>query len=104
MARASAEPSVEKLMEDLRRVVVDVEGLVKATAGQAGERLGEARAKAEETLRAARTRLSELEESAREKAVEAAGEADRLVRDNPWQAVGIAAGVAFLLGILVSRR
>lgn len=104
MARASAEPSVEKLMEDLRRVVVDVEGLVKATAGQAGERLGEARAKAEDTLRSARERLSEFEEQAREKAVEAAGEADRLVRDNPWQAVGIAAGVAFLLGILVSRR
>jgi ElaB/YqjD/DUF883 family membrane-anchored ribosome-binding protein len=104
MARAAADPSVEKLMEDLRRVVVDVEGLVKATAGQAGEKLGEARAKAEDTLRAARARLSSLEESAREKAVEAAGEADRLVRDNPWQAVGIAAGVAFLLGILVSRR
>ncbi len=104
MARASAEPSVEKLMEDLRRVVVDVEGLVKATAGQAGEKLGEARAKAEDTLRAARERLSDFEETAREKAVEAAGEADRLVRDNPWQAVGIAAGVAFLLGILVSRR
>ena len=104
MARATTEPSVEKLMEDLRRVVVDVEGLVKATAGQAGERLGEARAKAEDTLRGARARLSELEEQAREKAVEAAGEADRLVRDNPWQAVGIAAGVAFLLGILVSRR
>jgi ElaB/YqjD/DUF883 family membrane-anchored ribosome-binding protein len=104
MARASADTSVEKLMEDLRRVVVDVEGLVKATAGQAGERLGEARAKAEDTLRAARARLAELEETAREKAVEAAGEADRLVRDNPWQAVGIAAGVAFLLGILVSRR
>ena len=104
MARASAEPSVEKLMEDLRRVVVDVEGLVKATAGQAGEKLGEARAKAEDTLRVARERLSDLEEQAREKAVEAAGEADRLVRDNPWQAVGIAAGVAFLLGILVSRR
>lgn len=104
MARASAEPSVEKLMEDLRRVVVDVEGLVKATAGQAGEKLGEARAKAEDTLRAARERLADLEEQARDKAVEAAGEADRLVRDNPWQAVGIAAGVAFLLGILVSRR
>jgi len=101
---ARAEASVDKLMEDLRRVVVDVEGLVKATAGQAGEKLGEARAKAEDTLRVARERLSELEEQARDKAVEAAGEADRLVRDNPWQAVGIAAGVAFLLGILVSRR
>jgi ElaB/YqjD/DUF883 family membrane-anchored ribosome-binding protein len=103
MAQAE-EASVEKLMEDLRRVVVDVEGLLKATAGQVGEKVGEARARAEETLVSARERLSELEESARERAMDAAGDADRYVRDNPWQAVGIAAGVSFLLGILVSRR
>ncbi|MET0290748.1 MAG: DUF883 family protein [Steroidobacteraceae bacterium] len=98
------EASVEQLMEDLRRVVADVEGLLKVTAGQVGEKVGEARARAEDTLAAARERLSELEEGARERAVEAAGDADRYVRDNPWQSVGIAAGVAFLLGVLVSRR
>jgi ElaB/YqjD/DUF883 family membrane-anchored ribosome-binding protein len=103
MAKAQ-DASVEKLMDDLRRVVVDVEGLLKVTAGQVGERVGEARARAEETLGAARARLSELEQQARERAGELAGEADDYVRDNPWQAVGIAAGVAFLLGILVSRR
>ncbi len=98
------EASVEQLMDDLRRVVVDVEGLLKVTAGQVGEKVGEARARAEDTLRAARERLVDLEEQARERAGAAAGEADRYVRDNPWQAVGIAAGVAFLLGVLVSRR
>jgi ElaB/YqjD/DUF883 family membrane-anchored ribosome-binding protein len=98
------EASVEQLMEDLRRVVADVEGLLKVTAGQVGEKVGEARARAEETLRGARERLSDLEAQTRERASEAAGEADRYVRDNPWQAVGITAGVAFLLGILVSRR
>jgi ElaB/YqjD/DUF883 family membrane-anchored ribosome-binding protein len=103
MAKAQ-DASVEKLMDDLRRVVVDVEGLLKVTAGQVGERVGEARARAEETLGAARARLSEFEQQARERAGELAGEADDYVRDNPWQAVGIAAGVAFLLGILVSRR
>lgn len=96
--------TVRKLKEDLRRVVADVEGLLRATAGQAGERIGEARARAEDTLRAARERLADLEVQARERAPDAAGEADRYVRDNPWQAVGIAAGVAFLLGVIVSRR
>jgi ElaB/YqjD/DUF883 family membrane-anchored ribosome-binding protein len=103
MAKAE-EPSVEKLMDDLRQVVVDVEDLMKVTAGQVGERVGEARARAQETLTSARARLSEFEQQARERAGEMAGEADTYVRENPWQAVGIAAGVAFLLGILVSRR
>jgi ElaB/YqjD/DUF883 family membrane-anchored ribosome-binding protein len=96
--------TVEKLKADLRRVVEDVEGLLRVTAGQMGDKVGEARARAEETLQSARARLTELEGQARERASEAAGEADRYVRDNPWQAVGIAAGVAFLLGIIVSRR
>ncbi|MEP7312221.1 MAG: DUF883 family protein [Pseudomonadota bacterium] len=99
-----AEATVDKLMEDLRKVVVDVEELLKATAGQAGERVSEARQRAEKTLGAARKRLGELEGEAVERAREAAGEADRYVRDNPWQSIGIAAGVAFLLGVLVSRR
>jgi len=100
----SDEATVQKLKDDLRRVVADVEGLLKVTAGQVGERVGEARARAEETLKGARARLSELEQQAKDRAGDMAGEADTYVRDNPWQAVGIAAGVAFLLGILVSRR
>jgi ElaB/YqjD/DUF883 family membrane-anchored ribosome-binding protein len=99
-----AEANVEKLMEDLRQVVVDVEDLLKATAGQAGERLGEARHRAEQTLSAARERLSALEEDAAQRARAAAREADDYVRDHPWQSVGIAAGVGFLVGLLVSRR
>jgi ElaB/YqjD/DUF883 family membrane-anchored ribosome-binding protein len=99
-----AEANVEKLMEDLRQVVVDVEDLLKATAGQAGERLGEARHRAEQTLSAARERLSALAEDAAQRARAAAREADDYVRDHPWQSVGIAAGVGFLVGLLVSRR
>ena len=99
-----AEANVEKLMEDLRQVVVDVEDLLKATAGQAGERLGEARHRAEQTLSAARDRLSALEADATRRARAAVREADDYVRDNPWQSVGVAAGVGFLIGLLVSRR
>lgn len=99
-----ATADVDKLMEDLRQVVVDVEDLLKATAGQAGERVSEVRQRAEQTLRATRQRLSALEGEAIERARAAAGDADRYVRDNPWQSIGIAAGVAFLLGVLISRR
>ena len=100
----SESASVDKLKDDVRQVIADVEELLKATAGQAGERVGEARSRAEKTLNGARQRLSDLEDDAMSQARHAVGEADRYIRDNPWQSIGIAAGAAFLLGVLVSRR
>jgi ElaB/YqjD/DUF883 family membrane-anchored ribosome-binding protein len=96
--------STDRLMKDLRNVLEDAEALLNATAGQAGERIQNARARAEETVRVARESLSHTTEELTERAREAATETDRYVRDNPWQAVGIAAGVAFVIGLLLSRR
>ena len=96
--------SVDKLKDDVRQVIADVEELLKATAGQAGERVGEARSRAEKTLHHARKRLEDLEDNTLASARHAVGEADRYVRDNPWQSIGIAAGVAFVIGVLVGRR
>jgi ElaB/YqjD/DUF883 family membrane-anchored ribosome-binding protein len=98
------EASADRLMSDLRAVLEDAEALLSATAGQAGERIQKARERASETVRAARERLGEAQEEVIRQAKYAAREADGYVRDNPWQAVGIAAGVAFIIGVLVSRR
>jgi ElaB/YqjD/DUF883 family membrane-anchored ribosome-binding protein len=40
----------------------------------------------------------------RDRAEEAVATAEAYVQQNPWQSVGIAAGVGFLLGLLASRR
>ena len=101
MARAG---TTEKLMGDLRAVLEDAEALLSATAGQAGDRIQKARERASETISAARERLVDTQEEVARRAREAAQETDAYVRDNPWQAVGIAAGVAFIIGVLVSRR
>jgi ElaB/YqjD/DUF883 family membrane-anchored ribosome-binding protein len=93
-----------KLMEDLRAVVADAEELLKATASQSGERIVAARAKAEESLKAAKVRLAEEEMAVMEKAKAAAKATEDYVRANPWRAVGIAAAVGLILGILVARR
>jgi ElaB/YqjD/DUF883 family membrane-anchored ribosome-binding protein len=98
------EVTTDKLMSDLRAVLEDAEALLTATAGQAGERIQEARERAKETVRVARERLSDAQDEVTKRAREAAKDADKYVRDNPWQAVGIAAGVAFIIGVLVSRR
>jgi len=94
----------EKLMEDLRAVVADAEELLKATAKQTGERIAAARAKAEESLKAAKARLAEEKAVVMTKTKAAAKAADDHVRANPWMAVGIAAAVGFVLGILAARR
>ena len=101
MAKAATS---EKLMDDLRSVLEDAESLLTATAGQAGERIQAARERATETVRAARERLVDAQEEVTKRARAAAKETDKYVHDNPWQAVGIAAGLAFIIGVLISRR
>lgn len=96
--------SASQLIDDLTAVVRDADNLLRATAAHTGERVDEIRARAEETVRQAKARLAGMEEQALEQAKELAGDADEYVRGNPWQAVGIAAGVGLVLGLLMSRR
>ena len=98
------EVTTDKLMSDLRAVLEDAEALLSATAGQAGEKIQAARERAKETVKVARERLSDAQDEVTKRARQAAKDADEYVHDNPWQAVGIAAGIAFIIGVLVSRR
>jgi len=74
--------STEKLMTELRAVVRDAEALMQTAAAESGEHLREEG----------------------DRAREAASEIDEQVRRNPWAAVGIAAGVGLLLGLLLGRK
>ena len=96
--------STRKLKQDLQAVVVDAEELLKATAGQTGERMQQVRAQAEESLRRARVRLEESSEALGRNARAAAQSVDELAHKQPWAAAGIAAGVGLLIGLLISRR
>ena len=102
MAKQSV--STDKLMHDLRLVMEDAEALLNATAGQAGEKVSEVRAKAEDSIRAAREALAEAGDEALERTREAVASADEYVRENPWAAVGIAAGIGLVVGLLLSRK
>jgi ElaB/YqjD/DUF883 family membrane-anchored ribosome-binding protein len=96
--------SKEKLMEDLRLVVADAEELLRATASQAGEGAAVARARIQENLQVVKGRLVSAEEALIERTRDAAKDADRYVHDNPWQAVGVAACVGAIVGMLIARR
>ena len=96
--------TTETLVEDLKVVMRDAEALIKATSAQTGEKIQEVRARAEESLRHARERLTQLEDEALQRAREVADATEEYVRENPWQSLGIAAGIGLVLGILISRR
>jgi ElaB/YqjD/DUF883 family membrane-anchored ribosome-binding protein len=94
----------KKLMEDLRAVVADAEELLKATAGETGERIKAARVKAEESLKTARARIAAQEAALLAKTKAMAADAEEYVRANPWKGVGIAAVAGLILGLLIARR
>jgi ElaB/YqjD/DUF883 family membrane-anchored ribosome-binding protein len=96
--------SADQLMDDLQTVLEDAEALLSATTGQAGERIQQVRTRAEETVRAVRDRLASAQDEVTRRAREALDDADEYVRENPWQSIGVAAGIAFLVGLLAGRR
>ena len=98
------EAATQKLKQDLQTLVADAEELLKATASQTGERIEKARARADESMRAAQARLREAGASAAARARAAALGVNGHVHENPWSAVGLAAGVGIVLGILIGRK
>ncbi len=89
---------------DFKALANDTEELLRATANQTGERVSAARARLEERLQTTRAKLEELQEDAIERARAAAHATDKMVHDNPWQSVGVAAAIGFFLGWLSGRR
>ncbi len=100
----SVDSARNKLSGDFRSVVSDIEDLLKATAGQTGEQLTGARSRVNESLSQLKAELENAERVAIAQAKRTAGQVDSYAHQNPWQAVGIAAGVGLLLGVIVARR
>lgn len=94
----------DKLVQDFRIVVSDAEELLKATASSAGEKVAAARERVQDSLHKAKVKLAEAEDVIVQRGKQAARATDDYVRDNPWRAVGIAAGVGLVIGLLIGRR
>ncbi|MCO7571133.1 MULTISPECIES: DUF883 family protein [Pseudomonas] len=104
MARKTAKTAQEVLMADFQALVSDTERLLEHTATLAGDQADELREQIHESLLKARETLQLTEESLRQRGQAAVTAAEDYVQSNPWQSVGIAAGVGFLIGLLATRR
>lgn len=94
------EANIEKLMSDLKVVTRDAEAILQATAGQAGEKMSELRARLSSALETAKATCSKLQE----RTVAGAKVADRTIREHPYETIGAAFGIGLLIGVLVGRR
>jgi ElaB/YqjD/DUF883 family membrane-anchored ribosome-binding protein len=94
----------EKLIRDFKSLVTDAEELLKATASQAGEKIAVARQKIEQSLVEGKKALADAETTLVKKSKECAEIADDYVRENPWNAVGIAASVGLVIGLFIRNK
>jgi ElaB/YqjD/DUF883 family membrane-anchored ribosome-binding protein len=90
----------EKIIADLRTLANDAEELLRATAGDLSDKAREARARLNVALDKARSSVQQWEV----RASEGAKATDKLIREHPYQTVGVAFGVGVLLGALINRR
>ena len=93
---------VEKDRSDLRNVLSDIEEYLRATASQTGEKIAAIRERLQDTLQNAKDSLAQA--YVVQKTKETARATNDYVHDNPWRAVGIAAGVGLVIGLLIGRR
>lgn len=88
------------LRHDANMLVSDARALLDATAEIADEKVTAAR----ERLMEALERGQAIGEDLKEKAVDAAHEADAVVRKHPYETAAVAFGVGALIGYLLTRR
>jgi ElaB/YqjD/DUF883 family membrane-anchored ribosome-binding protein len=96
--------TTQKLKEDLAAVMRDAEALLNASAAHGGEKMEAARAKIRESLDSAKARVRDAEQRARQHGEAAVHATEDYAKQHPWQALGIAAGVGLIVGVLLARR
>jgi ElaB/YqjD/DUF883 family membrane-anchored ribosome-binding protein len=94
------EDTTEKLLEDVKQVVRDGEELLRAGAGELSEKGKAARVR----LAAALDSAKETGRKLQERTIASAKATDKVIREHPYQSIGIAFGVGLLIGVLVNRK
>jgi ElaB/YqjD/DUF883 family membrane-anchored ribosome-binding protein len=98
------EETRDQIVEQFSSVISEAESLLNKATHETGEKARDLRSQAEARLLSAKLKLQELQGVAVDRAKDAARVTDDYVHDNPWQAIGIAAAVGMIAGLLISRR
>jgi ElaB/YqjD/DUF883 family membrane-anchored ribosome-binding protein len=89
---------------EIKSLIADVEDLMARIADLKDADVVRVRGKVQRAVDATKQSLADGADTIRQHAQNVASTADGYVRDSPWQAVGIAALVGAVVGILATRR
>jgi ElaB/YqjD/DUF883 family membrane-anchored ribosome-binding protein len=89
---------------EVKNLIADVEELMARIADLKDADVVRVRDKVQSAVDATKQSLAEGAETLRQQAQKVVSTADDYVRDSPWQAIGIAALVGAVVGILATRR
>jgi ElaB/YqjD/DUF883 family membrane-anchored ribosome-binding protein len=100
----SAETTREKMVNEFTAVLSEAEDMLQRAATETGDKAKDLRSQVEAKLLHAKLRLQELQGQATDRAKAAARATDDYVHEHPWQAIGFAAAVGLVAGLLINRR
>jgi ElaB/YqjD/DUF883 family membrane-anchored ribosome-binding protein len=103
-ARETARQARVATNQEVRKLIADVEELIRRVGDAADPELARLRAKVETTVATTKKAISDGSEQVQRQAKEAFEASDRYVRDQPWEAIGIAALAGLAIGFLAGRR
>ncbi len=92
------------LLDQSQEILHKTEKLIADAASATGKEAEALQARILSGLREAKSRLTDAEEVALEKARNAARATDEYVHEHPWKAIGIGAAVGVVIGMLIARR
>jgi len=91
----------KQLLADLKALVAEAEAMM---VDSLSEHSAEALSNLRERFSLAQERFADVYEGAKKKVVAGAKYTDTAIRENPYQALAIAAGAGLLVGVLLGRR
>jgi ElaB/YqjD/DUF883 family membrane-anchored ribosome-binding protein len=94
----------ESLSHEFNIFLTDIENLLKEASTLSGDEFSAAKAQINEKIATTRETVDDMSNSIGRKARKTVAKANREIHNEPWKAIGSAAAVGLLLGLLVSRQ
>jgi len=93
-----------QLIEELSRLLGDIDRLVHGLASAGAQAGGDSIERTRQGIGQIRAQLEDLQERLHRELKRSARNAERTIREHPFQSIAIAAAAGLLVGILVARK
>lgn len=103
-AKHQADSIAAGVSREFSNFIADIEDLLKETATLTGDDLSRAKAAISARVSAAKESIDGLGGSVSDRVRKSSAMTNEYVHEQPWKAIGAVAAVAFVLGLVLTRR